>query len=121
MKQFQCTFSNGTTSPQYSEYEVAAQFPLSVRTIRTLGVGETAADCDGDLWVRLPDHVAETASSVVDAERLERIATAVITGLCANSYEGHLKQPLSTAGFADMANIAVEHAKALIAELDAAK
>lgn len=51
-------------------------------------------------------------------ERLERIATAALQGLCANSYDGHLNQPLSTASYAEMAVIAVDHAKALIAELD---
>lgn len=51
-------------------------------------------------------------------DRLERIATATLQGLCANSYDGHQNRPLSTASYAEMAELAVAHAKALIAELD---
>lgn len=38
-------------------------------------------------------------------------------GLLANSYDGHLNQPLSTASYEDIAEIAVEHAEAVIKRL----
>lgn len=38
-------------------------------------------------------------------------------GLLANSYDGHLNQPLSTASYKDIAEIAVEHADAVIKRL----
>lgn len=63
-------------------------------------------------------RMADLNRSTRRAERLERIATAALQGLCANSYDGHQNRPLATASYAEMAECAVGHAKALITELD---
>lgn len=133
MKQYHCP--NLGPKP-YTYDEIRDKFPSTLASIRDLEVGESAVDCDGDLWVRKGDvadeplqddvpmtgeDVAEcraSASRVRQSLRLERIATAALQGLCANSYDGHQNRPLSTASYAEMAECAVGHAKALIAELD---
>lgn len=133
MKQFQYVRRGQIYGPFNGE---SAQSRLHAKFEASLGllsVGETFTDEDGDVWTRLPDVVLqddapltgkdvaecrESAVRVRDKLRLERIATAALQGLCANSYDGHLNQPLSTASYAEMAVIAVDHAKALIAELD---
>lgn len=123
MKQFQYTDGYRTYGP-YTLDDIEAQFPRSLATVQTAQVGDSVPDqgVTRVTWTRLPDleepQTEPCLASDVSDERLERIATAVITGLCANSYDGHQNQPLSTATYADMAKIAVEHARALIAELD---
>jgi hypothetical protein len=117
MKQFQYSKpGSGLTMGPYDRDEAEYYtFALS-EWLGTAAVGDTAADTDGDIWVRLPD--VKTVDEKHHDERLERIATAALQGLCANSYDGHLNRPLSTASYAEMAKIAVTQAHALIAELD---
>lgn len=131
MKQFKC-FNLGR-SP-YTWEQVRDRFPGSLPAISSLAVGEDAQDADGDHWVRLPDLPTEPTALDVDAvpcatpfyqgavetrlasdvqaERLERIATAALQGWLASPNTAR------TVLYTEMAQQSVACAKALIAELD---
>lgn len=131
MKQFQYV-SCGVTYGPYSAKEVSERFPLSARGVSDLQRGETCVDSDGDTWERLPDVLDPMTEEVTpdglhmvpkpadealearsqQAERLERIATAVLSGLLASLNTGR------ATGYGSLAEEAVTTAKALIDELD---
>lgn len=48
----------------------------------------------------------------------EYFAALAMQGLLANSFDDHQGQPLSTASYADIADIAVKHADAVLAHLE---
>lgn len=133
MKQFQYVNSHTQTIAGPYDESVVRTFRHEIQAgLAGMEVGSIWRDPEGDVWTRLPDRLSDdvpmtetdvaecraSASRVRQSLRLERIATAALQGLCANSFDGHQNRPLSTASYAEMAEIAVAHAKALIAELD---
>lgn len=86
-----------------------------------LPIGAEHESCDGDVWKRLPDLLEVASGMPIDPamellaqrdERLERIATAALQGLLSGCESGVYP------GYDTIAQVAVEHAKALIAKLD---
>lgn len=48
----------------------------------------------------------------------ELFAAMAMQGLCANSFDGHCNQPIATATYAQLADMAVDHADALLDRLE---
>ena len=112
MKQYQYVGRSGNLHGPFTAKEVATRFPLSVRGVSDLAVGERYTDLDGDTWSIVPDLTAQ------QAERLERIATAAFSAIIS-------KRPFFSGTDSECQELlesdargAVIAAKSLIAELD---
>ena len=55
---------------------------------------------------------------VCQLTKRELFAAMAMQGLCANSFDGHGNQPIATATYAQLADMAVEHADALLDRLE---
>lgn len=126
MKQFHCP---NLGRKLYTYDEIRDKFPGTLPAILNLEIGESAIDCDSDLWVRkddvddetLQDDVSMTetdvtqcrtsASCVRQSLRLERIATAAMVAWIP------FTDLLSSRGLTP-AQAAMNDARDLIAELD---
>lgn len=109
MKQFQYVSSRtGATFGPYDEDQVR-EMDRRVHRVLTLSPGSTWTDHENDVWSRV-DGAANPA------ERLERIATAVLAGL-ASVPNSSLQLTPDDVRRLDVAS-ALKYAKALIAELD---
>jgi hypothetical protein len=119
MKQFQ--YVSSRTGTRFGPYDVdkLLEFRHEVRRgVLPLEIGQTWVDSDGDVWSRADAGGEPTAP--VD-ERLERIATAAMAAIIN-------KHPALNEGDDEyhwvagmVARGAIDYAKALILELDAAK
>lgn len=123
MKQFQwLSHVSGYTHGPYSLHTAISDYAPDADAhdhLDGLQVGSSWTDRAGDVWTRLPD--SPEADLAVEPEaardgRLERIATAVLTGL-ASVPNNSLNLTPDDVRRLDVES-AVKYAKALIAELD---
>lgn len=127
MKQFQYVNARTQTIAGPYDEKIVSTFRREIQAgLAGMEVGSIWRDPEGDVWTRLPDRLSDeipmtetdvtecraSASRVRQSLRLERIATAAMVGVltCPNQPPRLREDKIAT--------LAVNVAKALIAELD---
>lgn len=139
IKQFERLSARGITTGPFNISEADVQYIGSLDALDNLLVDSSVRDLGGNIWIRLPDAESSDGcrpapcapdepgpAATLQAERLERIATAALQGLITGVTSSPELGAVHSQGARDrgftfeqyLAMDAVGMAKALIAELD---